>query len=364
MLESIFVFKREMLNNFRDKTIIIIFLIPFLIFPVLRGGLNFINIQPNTTINVSVDSKDDNLSNVLYNYFTNTTNFNLNIVESQSPIELLKSDNIDCYINVTEKAYNFIYNSNSMYSLFVATKVGEDFQKFYNDFRFNMNKENAGFKLLNEKNQQGDMVHSLENLLYPIILIMMMFQNVSIFANDVYSGERERKTFEPLLLSGIKRRNIYWGKSLFLIFVSGINFMLDITSVFITTSYFDNALNIGFSNIVLLMLSFVIISLTSVFLLSGVSLHAKSIKVAQNLSGIIISVIAIISIVILTGVFKINNDMLYYIPIINIIFCIKNILNSSLILVKYWMAMSIHIVFLFFVICWSIKYINSEKIVI
>lgn len=204
----------------------------------------------------------------------------------------------------------------------------------------------------------------------PIVLIILTTQGTSSFANDLFAGERERKTIELLFLSGAKRRHVYLGKSLALIALSFINVGINMVSFFVSFYFSKDGLSQfacfsgenAWINTAVIILSMLCLSVMYSLIAITVSMAAKNMKNAQILNEIIMSIPVIAVIVSVMG--GIEAKFLAFIPIVNTAICFRNTLINSLDISFLFISFATNAVFAFAVIMIGIRYINSEKAIV
>lgn len=370
MKEILTILKKELLEIFRDRSAIFILLIPILIFPVFNIGMNFLNKDTVKKLELCIEYNSAEAYEIFIQYLTTTEKYDINVVNSETPKKLLKNGNIDCFISIKDNCFDFIYNSNSYNSLSLTAKIGEDFQRFYNAFS-NQSYENIfQINLKDENDNFADTSDTMSGIFVPIVLVMMIFQSTSSFANDIFAGEKERKTIELLLLTGVKRQFIYCGKLFTLLIMSIINLIFSLLSYFITFGFSESGLNqfkfmqngitiMNISNIVLTML---LLSVIAAFLSLTVSLMSKSMKNSQVLNEIILAVPTVIAVLIGMGIIRKEVAIIYHIPIFNLIVGLNNAFSGIVNIYNILVSLITNGVFIAIIMLIGIKYIKTEHI--
>lgn len=371
MKETLIIFKKELSEIFRDKLSILIFLVPLMIFPVFNFGMEYLNKNTETDINICIDCDSQEAYSIINQFIEKNYMFNFELINSNSPEILLKSGDIDCYINASEKSIDFIYNSSSFDSLSLTTKLGENFQQFYNSL---LSESYKNIFQLNLKNENGDISNSFDaisTIFVPIVLVMLIFQGTSSFANDLFAGEKERKTLELLLLSGVKKQAVFCGKSLALIVLSFFYLSISIGSCFISF-FFSEAglsqfkfmknenyiLNIFYIIILLLTLSFI-----SVYLSITVSMLSKNMKNSQISNEIILAVPVCIMALLTLGIIGENVQFFNYLPILNLLTNLNNAFAGNNNIINMFVALVSNIVLILFLIVGNVQYMKTEKFI-
>ena len=371
MKETIIILKKELLEIFRDKSTFVILFIPLLIFPLFNFGMGFFNANSKTDVDISFNCASKEAEIIINQFVQGNDTFNFNVVNSGSPKELLKKGDIDCYVIEVNKKLDFIYDSQSFSSLTIATKLVENFQQFYNSAMYKSHKDILKINLKNESGRISNAVDSITSIFVPIVLVTMVFQGTSGFANDLFAGEKERKTLEILLLSGAKKKAIYCGKALSLVILSLLNLSICLFSYFFSLNFSESGINqFGFirnGNALLNALSIVTIlielSFVAVFISVTVSMLSKNMKNSQLLNELLLVLPAGTMALVVFGVIKSEVVFMNYIPIVNLLVHLNNSFAGNLNLISVGISLMINVVFIIAIILFSAKYMKSEKFI-
>lgn len=361
---------KELTEIFRDKFTFVILLIPIFIFPIFNSGINYLNKTFQTKINICIETNNQNINHTLLNFISSDKKYDINVIESDSPRDLLLNGEIDFFISADNKSINLIYNSSSYNSLSQAMKFGEAFQKFYVSQLNTSHNEIYQLSLKDEDNNPEDSAQSISNLTIPVILIMVAFQGTTSFANDIFAGERERKTLELLLTSGVKRSYIYFGKSIALTVLAVINLLLSFTSCYMI--FFKTGLqqfkfmkngNIML-NIICMVCTLFLLAIIFVFISSSISMFSKNMKNSQIMNELLLIIPIGISTLLSFGIINQNVIVYRFIPILNLMIDFIRTFNGQLLLSNIITSVITNGIFVIALIFASIKYINSEKITV
>lgn len=355
MKNSITIFKMSLNKLLKDKKILIsTFLIPFL---MVIGFLLFLHIIDNNaeTYDIVVYSDDAN-QNISVDFKGNDISYSNNIAAAKD--EILKEGNRFGIIDDGE--ISFIYDSTTVkdsndfnHALEVAREYNiytqnEDAYKTYikNKPKFSENDLSSDNQILNKK---------LQPLISSGIVIMLMVAIMSLanFSTELLAGEREKGSFDNLVLSGTSFREIISGKSLFLILIAtmillfiGIGFFLGLRFIFTDiVDYFTASSNI-FNFIYVFIVLFIQIALiiSPIFLL--ISSFFKKEKQATSYSSVGMIFISLISAL---PVF-IDSNIIPMIPIVNFLptiessilnnFSLKYLLISTIVALVFYLIMN------------------------
>lgn len=369
MKETFIIFKKELLDIFRDKTTLLFVLIPLIIFPAFNFGLEYLNKDTATEIDICVNYDSQSVYETVTQFIKNNNEYDIRLVNSAKPEVLLKNGDIDSYIKIEDNLIGFVYNSASYNSLSLTTKLSESFQQYYNSILREAYNDILILELKDENGNIGNVTNSVANIFIPIILVMLIFQGSSNFANDLFAGEKERKTLELLLLSGVKKQSIYCGKTLALATLAIINLFLSLLSYFFSFTFSANGLKQfkfmqnGNStiNIVFIIALLIELSLISVFLSSTVSMLSKNMRSSQLINEFILAVPIGISILLLTGILKRSVIILNYIPLLNLLLNLINVFSGSINIWYLILTILSNLLLIVAMILFSVRYMKTEK---
>ena len=361
------VLRKELTEIFRDRGTLIILLIPLFIFPILNIGIEYINQDSNKEIDIYVKYDTRELYDIFNQYISDV--YNINTVTKGNPEELLKKGYVDCYIYISDYTCNFIYNSNSYKSLSLTTKLSEEFRDFYNKLMNETNEDVCLINLMDESGMVSNTADSVLSIIIPIVLVTLLFQNTSCFANDMFSGEKERKTLELLLLTNTKKVSIYFGKALALMSLSLMELLLSLGSYFLTfgiqkegLTQFKFMINGNVKlNVTCIVLSAILLSFISVFMSLTVSLVSKNMKNSQLLNEIILVIPVGTTALLVLGVLK-NNNIYSYVPVLNLLVNFIEAFSGNINITDMFISLVTNIFLLILIVCLSVRYMKSEKI--
>ena len=242
------VFKKEMIEIFRDKkTIIIGILIPLFLFPLISFILgNTINISDKKIQQEVKITIQDKGSSKLSEYIKKQTN--INIANVDNPEESLQKGDIYLYLNIPEKfddniqknndiSIDIIFDNSSRDSL-AALSIIQTYIDMYSKGVVSERLNNNGIdsQILKafetniktiEDESEGD-ARLILSMILPLLLILYSITGTMAPAMDLGAGEKERGTLEPLLTTKVNRMSLLWGK-FFAITVVGI--MMSIAAI-------------------------------------------------------------------------------------------------------------------------------------
>lgn len=355
---------KELKEIFRDKMCLVLFLIPLLIFPVLNYGITFLSDdtdKKNEEILIAVT--DETNDEMVYSFLAEYEN--IKVLESDEPYELLNNNEIDFIIEYNGGKVKFVYNSMTYSSLLQATKYGEKYDAFIKEI-YDREDSDISFAVLTDENgNEVSAANSILSVLSPIVFIIIIFQGSTVFANDMFAGEKERKTIEILMLSAPNSTTVYLGKILSLSIIEVINTLFVALSYFISNLIFDNSLErafAGISSIICLVLPIVSLTLISIFLSAAVSIFSPTLKSAQIANELISAIPLGCAFLIVFGTNFFQSNFIAFIPFIDSIKCFiyasagKESMSESII------SFIVNIIFSVLLFIVSKNYMKSEKL--
>lgn len=369
MKETLIILKKELLEIFRDKSTLLFLLIPLIIFPTFNFGLEYLNKNTITEIDVCIDYDSQAAFKTFDQFVLHNNEYNIKLVNSIEPEVLLKNGDIDSYIKIEDNSISFVYSSASYNSLSLTTKLGDSFQQYYNTTLSETYDDILNLELRDENGNIGNATSSVQNIFIPIILVMLIFQGSSSFANDLFAGEKERKTLEMLLLSGAKKHSIYCGKTFALAILAIVNLFLSLLSYFFSFKLSENGLEQfkfmqngnSTANIVFIIVLLIELSLISVFLSSTVSMISKSMKSSQIINEFILAIPIGITVLLVLGILKSNIQILNCIPLINLLTNLINVFSGNVNMGYLILTILSNILLIIIMIFFSVRYMKTEK---
>lgn len=364
------IIKKELTEIFRDKMCVVILLIPLLVFPVLNYGISLFgdaqnSNQKQTMVCVISESGNEYLDSYL------SENQKIKVIETNNPYSSLKNNEIELIIESDDnKNVEFIFNSASFKSLLSATKLGEDFDKYIKQEIKKDYPEAVTVNIKNENGVENAADTSVSTMISPIIFIILLMQGCNAFANDMFAGEKERKTFELLLLSGVKRKYIYIGKVFALMIMELLNmavciisFLLSFSMLKENSSLTNTVLNASPANILCIIISCISLCLTSVFTASTVSLFSSKIRTSQNINEIASSIPIICAAAVMFGTISPQNKWHLFIPFFNTIQELISSYFGSYSITNTLLSAFVNLILCALMVKISSVYMNSEKII-
>ncbi|MBU3209913.1 ABC transporter permease [Clostridium algidicarnis] len=309
---TLLVFKKELMDIFRDKkTLISSIVIPLIIFPLLFMvmGKSISKTSKSVEDNLKISISDKSNSDM--GQFIKDQK-GINLIETDSIEEDMKSGKILMALEIPEGFENSIskeemvdvivtYDNSSQQSQMALSKV-EGYIDVYSKEVVAKRLQLRGIKqeLLTpvnlevktfEKESEGFSKFML-SLLLPLLLVMYSVSGPIAPATDLGAGEKERGTLEPLLTTKASRMSLLWGKFLAITVMGLVTTIASLAGVMIAMKQSGGLMSNGNGSAAsfsiepkaMILIGIVAILTTMVFgaLELSISIYARSFKEAQT----------------------------------------------------------------------------------
>ncbi len=388
MMSVWFILKYEMKKFFREKTSILFILIPMGIFPITMGFMNTGQLllsdmnRTNTVAMIKAVPEDNSLDNIILHQ----KGYTYRSYESiQKACLDLKKGRITGIIymkareNAEDSRLHFIYDPNSMESLnFLQTfsKKMQNAQKNILDDlekRYAVSDIDVSYTAESYTAYMGTPLNDIVVSILPVILITFALFSGSAIATDTITGEKERGTFEDLLLVNPSFSAVICAKTLFVYIVLLFETLSAVIGFGITAlcgGLFSSALQLDFLSGVSLSVVFRMILMMNIFILCVsafmvyLGILSRNVRGANLKLNILSLIPCFFSFFLLY--FNAENcpDILYGIPIINIMVAVKFLLMQTLGMSSYFIVNAANLLYLFILVLAAKKALLSEKNII
>ena len=166
----------------------------------------------------------------------------------------------------------------------------------------------------------------------PMLLVVIIMSSGMSVAVDLYTGEKERGTFESLMTTQTSRLSILTAKFTATLFISLLGMVTAVVAYVISNVIKDSqdaGPGLSFEQVMTLALVCLMLSVFAVSVMTLIGLHAKTVKEAQSQMSLMTLLPTILS---GATMFKNAADfsaLSMWIPVYNAIACIKMIFNSA-----------------------------------
>lgn len=355
MKHVLIVFKKEIIDMFRDKkTIISSILIPIIIFPLIYGFMGSSqkkveNDAEEKGIEIALESESQDIS--IVKYLSKVKK--LKIIKTDDSQKALEKGTIKAIIFVGKDFDSAIMNGrpapltiqydDSNQSSLMAAETIRNIVGSYSSSVIAQRLKERGIdpEILNpvdikekktseQKDNGGGVGLMIFSMLIPLMLAIYAASSVLPAATDNGAGEKERGTLEPLLSTQVNRLSLLMGKYLAITAAGIIGTFASMIGLFLAQKISPEILGEGgtFSIPMMLIVAMATICLTLIFaaLELAISIYARSFKEAQTY----LSPITILAMVPAFAVYMMdpkNIPLVYFnIPIANIICVIKELI--------------------------------------
>ena len=347
----IIVFKKELVDMFRDKkTIISSILIPIFLFPAIYGFMNFSQKKAeDETEKKAVDIVvSGGGGSALIDYLRKTGSFN--IVEEDDVDDALKSGTIKAAVFIGNGFDEAIggnkpapltvqYDDSNQTSMGAAQRIEAAITQYSSQIAASrLVEKGIDPAIINpisitektsSKDERSGVGMMIFSMLLPLMLAIYSATSVMPAATDNGAGEKERGTIEPLLATQAQRTSLLTGKYLAITVAGIIGTMASMCGLFIAQKLSPELLGSGEMlppvSILIIALAAICITLIFAALELAISFYARSFKEAQTY----LSPLTIIVMVPAFAVYMLDPKSIpaYYfsIPLMNLICVIKEL---------------------------------------
>lgn len=385
------IYKKEMLDIFRDKrTVITSIVLPIILYPIIMIGYTSIISRQEVKLEekgVKIAIEDHILSQSTQLVLDSLQVIdNLSIVEkSDNYQEMFDQKKINAIIKIfsSEKENGFerfvvkiIYDASDDESKLAFDKIVSKLDSIELDLiRIRLQKMEISENVLEVIDVEKENLASKQKMfgfiiskMLPYFLIMMLISGGSIVSSDLVAGEKERGTLETLLVSGAKRIELVVGKYLTIISVSFITLFLNLFSIYLSFKHTLGQANVEMANFSMPLHNFVLVfiimlpllTLFSAILLS-ISTYSRNMKESGTYLTPIMMVSMMMALVSSLPGLKMNMGMAL-IPVVNFALMFKDIMMGDFSLLYFFVTIGWTLVLDVVAIYVSIRLFKDESI--
>lgn len=388
MREFKLILQKELTDIMRDKRSFIMLFVPVLIFPLMYMlmGTQLKDDNLQTHIPCIVTCGANASDKALYKSLFEDTGLVAKTEAQKSAQEDLKNGAVYAVVRVEGGAVSILYNDASTKSVQAGqaliaaletvrqTAAAEALQTRYGASMDQLQPFQLTYHTLSE--ETGESNNSIMASIAPMMLVMMIMSGGVSVAVDLFTGEKERGTFESLMTTQAGRLNILMAKFTATLCISLLGMLLSILAYVISFMCSDSAAKMLFggasaedakvsiSALQVLSLTAVCLALSffAVSLMTVIGLHAKTVKEAQSQMSLITIFPTLLSGLTMFMESANIHAAAMWIPVFNVIVSIKMIFLGT--------ARPIHIIFtavssvLYSALMWllSVRMLHSEKL--
>jgi len=391
------VFKKEVKDIIRDKkTIITSILVPMILIPLMNilvgGNVEKLNrdISENITIALSETSNTEDIKNIVKNQIINDYP-NISLVEVDDPIEAIRESKVRVVMDF-EEDYSAKLNEGKpfviklMYDKSQTKSEGslgfiwnaiDDFNRKVVEKRldsYGISKDVLTPVMIEESNiaSEEESAGSILALIFPLLLVVLMSSGGIAPATDLVAGEKERKTFEPLLTTKASRSSLLIGKYLTVTLFSFITVIATMVGVIlgyiINPSSFSmgsdtNITAISIPPLALLLVIIISIALGMTFsaLQIAFSTYARSFKEAQTYLSFLMIGIMIPGYATMFMQPKEIPLYMFFVPVLNVLSAFKTVFGYSVSYTHLFITVGSSIVYVIISLWLTASLFKKEK---
>lgn len=340
------IFFKELKDTFRDRsTILTVFIIPLLLYPLLFIVSGFllqsVELEERTLVPkvglINIEKK----SNIYEQLHSSGKTI---IVDEDSLREKLESGKLLALVEaendlseelLSEKPVklNLLYDEANRLSIRakdILSKFITDYEKDITAER--LTKRNLDTNLVNVFSVNYQSITSskkmsgfIVGILVPYLLIILLYSSSMNTASDITAGEKERKTIETLLVSNISREEIVFGKLLSVTAVGLASAVMGLIGLAITlqssfsllASMSDLNLSLSFGSLFFVFLMLIPVSQLFSSLLLMIGTYAKTVKESTSYSTYVMIFVVLLAMVSVIRRGAEPSTENFFIPVIN-----------------------------------------------
>lgn len=382
------ILKKEMLDIFRDKRSFVMLFVPVLIFPLMYMlmGTQLDKEELKKNIPCIVEYAPGSIDEELYETLFESTQLVRRTAIEKNATEDLKNGNVYAVIRLNNGQITITYNDASTKSatagqtLITAVETARQlslYETIQTEYHVDMaSVQPFQLKAVKLSDETGEANNSIMASIAPMMLVMMIMSGGVSVAVDLFTGEKERGTFESLMTTQAGRMSILMAKFTATLFISLLGMLLSILAYVISFLCSDSAwtmlsggaetggakVSLSFAQILHLVAVCLVLSVFAVSLMTMIGLHAKTVKEAQSQMSLITIFPTLLSGLTMFMESANIHAAAMWIPVFNVIVSIKMIFLGT--------AEPIHILFtvlsslLYSVLMWmvSVRMLHSEKL--
>jgi sodium transport system permease protein len=385
------VYKKEMLEMFRDKrTILSTIVLPFVLYPILFVGVSSLMIRQTAKLEkqgatlMITDSINDKSSQIIVNQLHKIENFDF-LPVSTAAQKMYQDKVLHCIITIRDSLQDSgipVYiisvqlDKSTDRGKLINEKVGEALKKAETDLlkyrlaEHGLNAEIVSTITVTQKDTSSAQkkLGSLLGAILPYLLIMLLIAGASVVAGDLVAGEKERKTLETLLVSSAHRNEIVMGKYFTVITFALINVAVNLFSLYFSMRNIASQSGLALAGVKFptngfLMLFLALIPLATLYaaILLSISTFSRNMKETRSYEQPILLVSMLLAMSSFFPAIELNNG-LALIPVINISLLFKAVMMNDYKLSHLLITIGSTLVLDIAAIFMTVKLFNNEGV--
>jgi sodium transport system permease protein len=385
------VFQKELMEVLRDKrTLFTTLLLPIILYPILIVGINAIMTRQTGVLeqqSATIAVQDSVLSSVSRSIIADMAaidNYSF-IPAGENAQELYDSKDIQAIVSIRDSLTSeglttyhvFVqYDAANERSGMVYSKIRDSLagseQRIVEDHLRSRGMDPQLMNIVDVRkidtaSTQRKMGMML-GMFLPYIMILMLLTGASVVAADLVAGEKERKTLETLLVSGIGRMEIVIGKYITIITLGMLSLIVNLFSISVSVKYMlsqsgvimDGA-QLPFGAILILLAAMLPLATLFAAILLSISTFSRNMKEARSYEQPLMMVAMMMGMISFLPAVEMNN-LMALIPVINIALLFKAVMIQDYQLSHLLITIGSTLILDVFAIWGTIKLFNTEGI--
>lgn len=378
MKHIITIIKKELIRVFRDRRLtFVIFIFPALMLYAMYSLMGDFMFKTPEEYTVEAKYLPTEIKTLIESNIDNIT-INNHTDDIETSKTKLKDNEIDLVIIFDENFLSdsstlsnvqILYNpastaSSTIYQMF--TSILDSYKKTIQSQIYGENFDIFTIESIASSTEE-ETAGQMYALILPFLIVTFLFSGVTAVAPESIAGEKERGTITTLLVTPIKRSHIAFGKIGALSILAILSALSSFIGLIISMPKLMGDAASGLENIYQLkdyLMVFVILILTALILVSLVSIlscFAKNTKEASMYSMPLMVISMAISMTSMLGI-KINNDILFAIPLFNSIQLLSEIFTFEVNIIHFIITIISNLLFTTILIFVLTKMFDNEKI--
>lgn len=378
MKHIITIIKKELVRVFRDKRLVfMIFLFPAIMLYAMYSLMgNFMFSTPDSYIvemkNMPAEIKtmlNESIENIEYKeYDGNLEEAKLRLKDGEVDLVIIFDDG---FLNSLDKLSNIqmIYNPASTGSSTIYQSTNVIFDAYKKAIQSQI--YGQAFEIFTIESilatEEEEAVGQMYALILPFLIITFLFSGVTSVAPESIAGEKERGTITTLLVTPVKRSHIAFGKIISLSVLAILSAISSFIGVIISIPKLMGDMGDAMPNLyqakdyAMVLLVLVVTALILVSLVSIMSCFAKNTKEASMYSMPLMVISMALSMTSMIGI-KVNNNLLFAIPLFNSIQMLTEIFTFEVNVVHFIITIITNVIFTGILIYVLTRMFDNEKI--
>lgn len=387
--DYVLILKKELVDIFRDKRSIVTLFVPVLLFPLMYffmgTQLSSGNLTEDIPCIVICETPEDE---ALYDAIFDGTNMIDKVDVEEDKYTDLKKGGVYGIIEIDNGKITVVYSQNSTKTLSSMSYINERIVLYSNTlFQQSLVEQGVDLEALKSLDYDGAMTelselvsdtgNSMMASIAPMMLVMVIMSGGVSVAVDLFSGEKEKGTFESLLTTQVSRLSLLMAKFTAILIISLLSMVLSIAAYVISFKLNPSALGmytgnldadasdlqiITVSQVLQVILVCFTLSVFAVSVMTFLGINAKTVKEAQSQMSMITIIPTLLSGLTMFMDSANISDVSMLIPVFNTIASIKMIFLGTVQPIHIILSSLSCLVYSGIIWFFCVRMLNSEKL--